>query len=69
MAEKILGIDLGTTNSVVAVMIGNEPTVISNQEGSSWHTVWIKRKMLRSWFMTSEEEPLTYQYLKAGKVL
>jgi len=34
MAEKILGIDLGTTNSVVAVMIGNEPTVISNQEGS-----------------------------------
>ncbi len=34
MAEKILGIDLGTTNSVVAVMIGDEPTVIANQEGS-----------------------------------
>ncbi len=31
--EKIIGIDLGTTNSVVAVMDGNEPTVIPNQEG------------------------------------
>lgn len=31
--EKIIGIDLGTTNSVVAVMEGNEPTVIANQEG------------------------------------
>src|SRR5712691_6576084 len=33
MAEKIIGIDLGTTNSVVAVMEGGEPTVISNAEG------------------------------------
>jgi molecular chaperone DnaK len=31
--EKIIGIDLGTTNSVVAVMEGTEPTVIPNQEG------------------------------------
>ena len=31
--EKIIGIDLGTTNSVVAVMDGNEPVVIANQEG------------------------------------
>jgi molecular chaperone DnaK len=31
---KIIGIDLGTTNSVVAVMEGNEPTVITNREGS-----------------------------------
>ena len=30
---KILGIDLGTTNSVVAVMEGGEPTVITNPEG------------------------------------
>jgi len=30
---KIIGIDLGTTNSVVAVMEGNEPVVIPNDEG------------------------------------
>nr|YP_009398290.1 Hsp70-type chaperone [Thaumatella adunca]ARW67476.1 Hsp70-type chaperone [Thaumatella adunca] len=30
---KIVGIDLGTTNSVVAVMEGGKPTVISNKEG------------------------------------
>src|SRR5213082_2667252 len=32
--SKIIGIDLGTTNSVVAVMEGGEPTVISNPEGT-----------------------------------
>ena len=31
---KIIGIDLGTTNSVVAVMEGGEPTVITNTEGA-----------------------------------
>jgi molecular chaperone DnaK len=31
--SKIIGIDLGTTNSVVAVMEGGEPTVITNEEG------------------------------------
>ncbi|TAM76473.1 molecular chaperone DnaK [bacterium] len=31
---KVVGIDLGTTNSVVAVMEGNQPTVITNSEGS-----------------------------------
>jgi len=31
---KVIGIDLGTTNSVVAVMEGGEPTVITNTEGS-----------------------------------
>ncbi|OFX24957.1 MAG: molecular chaperone DnaK [Anaeromyxobacter sp. RBG_16_69_14] len=31
---KIIGIDLGTTNSVVAVMEGKEPIVITNEEGS-----------------------------------
>ena len=32
--SKIIGIDLGTTNSVVAMMEGGEPTVITNPEGS-----------------------------------
>src|ERR1700709_2099903 len=33
MASKIIGIDLGTTNSVVAVMEGGDPVVIPNSEG------------------------------------
>lgn len=32
--SRIIGIDLGTTNSVVAIMEGGEPTVISSSEGS-----------------------------------
>ncbi|MCK9228074.1 MAG: molecular chaperone DnaK [Syntrophorhabdaceae bacterium] len=34
MARKVIGIDLGTTNSVVAVMEGGDPKVIINEEGS-----------------------------------
>ena len=34
MAKKIIGIDLGTTNSVVAIMEGRDPKVIENEEGS-----------------------------------
>jgi molecular chaperone DnaK len=34
MAGKVIGIDLGTTNSVVAVMEGGQPAVIVNQEGA-----------------------------------
>ena len=33
--KKIIGIDLGTTNSVVAVMEGNTPKIIPNKEGSN----------------------------------
>ncbi|MCA9447405.1 MAG: Hsp70 family protein, partial [Candidatus Omnitrophica bacterium] len=31
---KVIGIDLGTTNSVVSVIEGGEPTVITNAEGN-----------------------------------
>jgi molecular chaperone DnaK len=34
MPSKVIGIDLGTTNSVVSVMEGGQPTVIVNQEGA-----------------------------------
>src|SRR5213596_3292219 len=34
MANRVIGIDLGTTNSVVAVMEAGEPVVIVNQEGA-----------------------------------
>ncbi len=32
--SKVIGIDLGTTNSVVAIMEGGEPKVIANEEGA-----------------------------------
>jgi molecular chaperone DnaK len=34
MSKRVIGIDLGTTNSVVAVIEGGEPAVVVNQEGS-----------------------------------
>ena len=37
---KIIGIDLGTTNSVVAVMEGGEPTVIPSAEGERLVPRW-----------------------------
>ena len=33
-SKKIIGIDLGTTNSVVALMEGTEPKVLINQQGA-----------------------------------
>jgi molecular chaperone DnaK len=34
MAGRVIGIDLGTTNSVVAVLEGGQPSVVVNQEGA-----------------------------------
>ena len=39
--SKIIGIDLGTTNSCVSVMEGNDPVVITNAEGKRLPPPWL----------------------------
>ena len=51
---RAVGIDLGTTNSVVAVLEGGEPTVIPNAEGSrTTPSVVAFAKAARSWLARS----------------
>ncbi len=39
VCEKVVGIDLGTTNSAVAAMEGGKPTIVTNAEGPENNTV------------------------------
>ena len=41
---KILGIDLGTTNSCMAVMEGGDPVVLENSEGARTVSDWLARQ-------------------------
>ncbi|CAL1411194.1 unnamed protein product [Linum trigynum] len=40
VSEKEVGIDLGTTNSAVAVMEGGKPTIVTNAEGQRRRHLW-----------------------------
>ena len=42
--SKIIGIDLGTTNSCVSVLEGGEPKVIPNPEGTVQHHLLLRLK-------------------------
>ena len=42
--SKVIGIDLGTTNSCVAILEGDEPKVIQNPEGAAQHHLLLHLK-------------------------
>ena len=39
---RVIGIDLGTTNSCVSIMDGTQPKVLENSEGRELHLLWCR---------------------------
>lgn len=58
---KILGIDLGTTNSAMAVMEGSEPEILVNAEGDRTTRLWRASAGRRARRRQGREEPGGHQ--------